>query len=321
MTNLQQVACPTQQLSVQDKAFKEKYGNRAHITPTSNGTKNPERYLDRDTVNFGKLQENSKEKKAKNKALIAGALLAAGAAIAVLVATKGKKVPPKTQVNSGANSIENKIKNYLAEIRKKPDNGARFSSEPIVTKLKNGGFKYEFSNPNSANMTDTLIFDKAGNFNKYISFARDGKRVTGYSVYNKPTPSSDFLIKEMSVRNMPPQNNYIKFNEKIKIMTRGKDGSFSDKQIIKCGNEKVTLMYKPPCDKVSEIFVFKDKAGKPSITAYCVNTPGRPFQDYILKPGEVPKRADKSGHLTETQIGDLFEAQFGDRDYFKNLKR
>ena len=159
---------------------------------------------------FLKTSDNIEPKNNKKKWLIAaGSILAAGAAIAGIVLTRGKKAP--SSLNGMTDDVASRINEVLTKAKK---TDVYYNTEPVVTRLKNGGFKYEFEhiNKESASLQNAVyIFDKNGNFDKLIQFTKFRKKIgdkpelVNYSVYNKPEMCPDALVKSMKKEFLPQE--------------------------------------------------------------------------------------------------------------------
>lgn len=317
MTSLQVTHNWTPQLIAQDKALKEKNGNGAHMIPASS-------YVS--TLNSASQDQFSTpttiakdNKDSKKKAwFAAAALLSTAAAITAFVLTRGKKVPANSQINSTANAAKNKIDNYLGDLAK---NNATWESTPVITNLKNGGFKYEFKNPAYENTTNVFIFDKTGQFKQYITFSRDaGNRISSYNAYSKPIEISDYLVKSVDIKRKSLNKFATKINDEINITLRDKDGSLVPAGTNIKGSDKVifvdrrnTVRDDSPSTSTSMFF---DK-GKNVLTTQTVDKPNG-YVDYVIRPGQPKTKVDSWGdYLSEQQRGDMFELLHGKRDIFK----
>lgn len=316
MTSLQVTHNWTPQLIAQDKALKEKNGNGAHMIPASSyvSTLNS---ASQDQFSSPTVAKDNKDSK-KKAWFAAAALLSTAAAITAFVLTRGKKVPANTQINSTANAAKNKIDNYLGDLAK---NNATWESTPVITNLKNGGFKYEFKNPAFENATNVLVFDKTGQFKQYITFSRDaGNRISGYSAYSKPIESSDYLVKSVDIKRKSLNKFAAKINDEIKITLRDKDGSLVRAATDIKGNDNVISVNNVNVlrDDASSIstHMFFDK-GKNVLTTQTVTKPNG-FVDYVIRPGQPKTKVDNwADYVSEQRQGDMFELLYGKRDIFK----
>lgn len=123
---------------------------------------------------------------------------------------KGKNL---SGVKKQSNSIENSINNTLAGLKSDIED----LSSKYVQKLKNGGYKVQFSTPVEENkdvLQDVLLFDNAGKLQKRVVSKFDSKtNSTTHKLYKgeveqiieKPNDiDSDCLIKEVTVENFEP---------------------------------------------------------------------------------------------------------------------
>ena len=213
---------------------------------------------------------------------IAATLLATGAAIATMACTKGKKTPA---------SVEKTINKYIANLKNTAKN--YFRGEPVVTKLKNGGFKYEFKDP-SSNFVDTLIFDKSGKFKQYIVFSKEGNRVKYYAVYKAPIENKKYLLKEVNVHRMPLTDKANKVNTEINMKRYNENGICFRNSIKTTGNDKVTVVNNNDNGTITRIF--KKENGKlGTVTQSTVSA------DYIVKPGAGKSRIPDLPHVLNNE--------------------
>lgn len=316
MTSLQVTHNWTPQLIAQDKALKEKNGNGAHMIPASSSVSSLNS-ASQDQFSSPTVAKDNKNSK-KKAWFTAAALLSTAAAITAFALTRGKKVPANTQINSATNAAKNKIDNYLGALAK---NNATWESTPVITNLKNGGFKYEFKNPAFENTTNVFIFDKTGQFKQYITFSRDaGNRISGYNAYSKPIESSNCLVKSVDIRRKPLNKFATKINDEINITLRDKDGSFVPAGTNIKGSDKVIFVDRRNTlrdDSPSmSTHMFFDK-GKNVLTTQSVDKPNVSV-DYVIRPGQPKTKVDNLGdYVSEQQRGDMCELLYGKRDIFK----
>lgn len=294
------------QLIAQDKALKEKYGNSDHFIPTSSyaSTLNNTNQDQFSSSTVAKDNDNSK-KKIKNTLAFLGSGLAAALFGVVIIR---KKRPVSSQMEPPADLVVNRMNNWIKQC------DVKFTSEPVVTNLKNGGFKYEFKNPHFENTTNVFIFDKAGQFKKYLTFTKDSSnRISSYDLYNKPFGDNAYLVKRVDIQRKSPEKFATKFNDSIKIKNRDKDGYFQHSSTDIKGNDKAIFVDRitPSAGSFTTTMFFDN--GKNIVTSQIVSK-GNKSVDYIMKPGQQKTKVDNfSDYLTEQQKGDMLELVIGSR--------
>lgn len=161
-------------------------------------------------------KESEKSPEEKSKALSNSAKLGIGllGSAALGVATyyifKGKNLSGTTKSNI---NVEQVINNTLSGLKSDIED----LSSKYVQKLKNGGYKVQFSTPVEENkdvLQDVLLFDNAGNLQKRIISKFDAKEKSITHKLYKGTPEQiiekpndidpDYLIKEVTVENFKP---------------------------------------------------------------------------------------------------------------------
>lgn len=181
-----------------------------------------------------KESEKSPEEKSKglsNSAKLGIGLLGSAAlGVATYYIFKGKNLSGTTKSNI---NVEQVINNTLSGLKSDIED----LSSKYVQKLKNGGYKVQFSTPVEENkdvLQDVLLFDNAGNLQKRIisKFDATEKSIT-HKLY-KGTPEQiiekpndidpDCLVKEVMVENFEPfikdsitRNVIIKKNDNTQI--------------------------------------------------------------------------------------------------------
>lgn len=162
------------------------------------------------------VKDNQKSSERESKGLSnpsklgIGLLGSAALGFATYYIFKGKNL---SGVKKQSNSIENSINNTLAGLKSDIED----LSSKYVQKLKNGGYKVQYSTPvleNKDVLQDVLFFDKAGKLHKRVVSKFDAKTNSiNHKLYKgeveqileKPNEiDTDCLIKEVSVENFKP---------------------------------------------------------------------------------------------------------------------
>ena len=309
----------TPQLIEKDKELKEKYGIDAHISPEKSYGVSLQNQVETDKFEHAN-KSDAKDTGKKKWWIAAGAILAVGAAIAGVVLTRGKKT--SSLLGGTADDVAKRIDAVLTKA--KEANKVYYSQEPVVTKLKNGGYKYEFAHlnnsPNGNPITNSyaLIFDKTGKFDKSIYFTKNSanNKVINYNVYNQPEAADNALIKSMKRKTLEKRPSQTEAYS-LRVKTYSANGS-AMKNIDVTSNDKVRSISiegmnadKSPVNKST--FIYYNANGKPEITTI------DDFQNnvgFVKKPGQPKIQVDNTTNvLTEEQKGDGLELLIGKRSF------